>query len=309
MDEQHILITGITGFIGSHLVQYLKGFYPQCKITGIGRQPTAAAKNYNYYSIDLLDKAAVTGLIDRIRPDYIFHLAGLVFSYDWDELYRQNITSTINLLEAIRKIQLRSRVVISGSSAEYGIVPIENLPVTEDYSSVPSSPYGMIKLWQTLLAKYYSTASVPVIIGRIFNVIGYGASAQLATGDFFSQLVNIKQRSNTTSISVGNIEIKRDFLDIDDVCSALIKLAVLGQQGTVYNICSGSSTVLRDVFNSAISLAGVKAEIFVGTNKSQNLYVENIYGCNIKIKTDTNWEPTVDLESSIKKALCIRDDY
>jgi len=306
MHGKQILITGITGFIGRHLTLILKQIFPSCHISGIGRSDSEKhQKNYNYSLINLLHPEELFDFINNLQPDYIFHLAGVVFSYEWNDLYTGNVTATLNLLEAIRKANIKTHVIMAGSAAEYGVVPVESLPVTENYLSMPKSPYGMTKLWQTMLAKYHNSLECPVIIARIFNVLASGTSVNLTTGDLFSQLMNRSQVKQKLPIVVGNLAIKRDFLDINDVCLALIALAKRGHPGEIYNICSGVSVAANDILDLAVSLSGIDVEVVIDETKSQNTYVEDLYGCNAKIKKDTGWNVTITKEESMKRILGI----
>ena len=303
MHGSKILITGVSGFIGSHLVGFLNHYYPACEITGISRNRPKVPYGYNFHSADLFHQEEIAQIIDQVKPDYIFHLAGLVFSYDWDALYQSNVVSTLNLLSAVKKCNIRSRVVIAGSSAEYGAIPLVDLPVTENYPAIPQSPYGMTKLWQTLIAGYDATANVSVSTGRIFNVIGYGAAQQLSSGNLFYQIERIMQHKQEPKISVGNLNIQRDFLDVEDVCSGLVAIAMKGKSSGIYNICSGHSVSLKNILELSLSIIELNVKIFVDNDHKQNAYIEDIYGCNAKLKKDTHWKPVITLNDSIRKAL------
>ena len=306
MHGMQILITGITGFIGTHLTRILKQTFPSCHISGIGRfNSEKHQKNFNYYAINLLHPEELFEFIKNLQPEYIFHLSGVVFSYVWDDLYTGNVTATLNLLEAIRKANINTHVIMVGSAAEYGVVPVESLPVSESYVSMPKSPYGMTKLWQTMLAKYHNSRECPVTIARIFNVLSSGTPVNLTTGDLFSQLMNLSQPRQKSPIVVGNLAIKRDFLDVIDVCLTLIALAKRGHPGEIYNICSGVSVAVNDILDLALSLLEVDVDVVIDETKSQNIYVEDLYGCNAKIKKDTGWNVTITKEESIKRILGI----
>lgn len=305
MHEARVMITGVTGFIGNYLARYLVQYYPTCKISGISRNKPHGQYDYDHHVVDLSNQDAVTKLINQIKPDYIFHLAGLVFSYDWNALYQGNVMSTLNLLEAVKKSGIISHVIIAGSSAEYGPIPSEDLPVTEHFQPNPHSPYGMTKLWQTLIARYDENENVRINTGRIFNVIGYGGAQQLSTGNIFSNIIGMLRKKQELRLFVGDLQIKRDFLDIQDVCTALIEIALRGQAGGIYNICSGYSLSFQHVLDLCIAETELNIEIIRDETKPQNNYVRDIYGCNNKIKTDTNWIPIVTLEESVIKALNI----
>lgn len=303
MNGKKVLITGITGFMGHHLASYIQQTYPDCVVTGISRNRSQIPQNAKVYSVDLLQPEQLLETIDQIKPDYVFHLAALVLSYNWNDLYNHNVIATLNLLEAIRKAKLSSRIIMTGTAAEYGVVSSENLPVTEAYNPEPQTPYGMTKLWQTFIGRYYSTETTPVIVARIFNIIGHGTAQQISTGDLFKQINGILENKQESRIWVGNLNIKRDFLDIDDVCAGLIEIALRGKPSNLYNVCSGFSKTLKEILELSISISGIKVEIVVDKNKSQNTYVKDIYGCNKKIKNDTQWQPVVTIEDSIRKAL------
>jgi|TARA_R110002126_G_scaffold110918_1_gene248362 GDP-4-dehydro-6-deoxy-D-mannose reductase len=303
MNGKHILITGISGFLGRHLRQLLKKRFPLCTITGVGRNSCETHSEDTFYKIDLLNEVEVYDLICGIKPDYVFHLAGLVFSYDWESLYNNNVTATVNLLEAIKKSNIKTQVTITGSAAEYGAVSLENLPIEESYLSIPKSPYGLTKLWQTDIGRYYNTATTPVSIARIFNVIAYDTAPKLSTGDLFTQLQRIAQHMQEPYVFAGNFQIKRDFLDVSDACAALISIAKSGKPGNIYNVCSGHSISLKNILNLALSVSGLTVEMVIDESRVQNAYVMDIYGCNEKIKRDTHWRPVVTMQDSIKKAL------
>lgn len=310
MHKKRILITGITGFIGSHLATYLNYHYPTCKIIGIGRGEPRAPRTCDFYSVNLLQPESVFEVIDNTRPDYVFHLAGLVFSFDWKELYDNNVVATRYLLDAIKKAQVNTRVIVAGSAAEYGIVDVEKLPIHETYPAAPQSPYAMTKLWQTLIAQYYSTLDVPVIIARIFNVIGSGVAPQLSIGNLLSQLKKISHsETNEANLCVGDLHIKRDFLDIIDVCSAVVALAKRGHVGEIYNICSGVSVAYSDIIRLASKLSKKSIHVIADKNIKQNTTVRDSRGCNAKIIQDVDWMPCVTLEDSIRKMLRISEMF
>jgi len=301
---KHILITGITGFIGQHLVTFLKKNDLDYKITGIGRHAREShSEHYDFYEADLLCKNKIQEIVADVRPDCVIHLAGLVFSYDWEALCATNVLGTIHLLQAIQKSNSNARIIIAGSAAEYGVVAAEQLPIKESFLSTPKSPYGMTKLWQNQAGQYYSHMGLDVVNANIFNLIAWDSASQLSTGDLFTQLHHIMQGQQEPCLLVGNMNLKRDFLDIEDVCAGLVALMTRGESSGTYNICSGVSTSLNEILDLSLMLTGLSVETRVDKNKLQNIYIEDIYGCNEKIKKDTGWSQKVTLEASIKKAL------
>lgn len=306
MHNKKIIITGVTGFIGKHLTTYLKQFFPSCSIIGISRFPSLTMVELDdFYAVDILDREKLQQILVQVKPDCIFHLAGTVFSYDWQLLHTANVLGTLYLLEAVRYLSLNCRVIISGSAAEYGAISSAILPIKEDLVTIPHTPYGMTKLWQTQLAQYYAAQNVFVAVGRIFNVIGKGTSERLSTGSIFSQINRIMQGKQEAKILVGNLKIKRDFIDIADACAALIAIAQFGLSGSIYNVCAGYSVSFENILDLSLHLAKIEAEIIFDQKKPQNNYVQDIYGCSHKIRNEANWQPNIGLQDSIANALGI----
>jgi GDP-4-dehydro-6-deoxy-D-mannose reductase len=125
-------------------------------------------------------------IIENIRPNYIYHLAGEIYTKDWGKLYRGNVETTINIME-VKRTGTSCRVVIAGSAAEYGCISDTDLPISEKQIPNPVVPYGVAKVWQTAIAKYYATLGVNIAIGRMFNIIGPGAPEGLSVSAFASQ--------------------------------------------------------------------------------------------------------------------------
>lgn len=307
VNKQKIIVTGVTGFIGKHLAYFLQKIYPRIEIIGIVRSYSNSSESFECYVLDLTDEYLVCKMINEIKPDYIFHLAGLVFSYDLNALYHANVVSTLNLLSAIKRCKLNTRLIVAGSAAEYGSILKEHLPVTEKQCAQPQSPYGMTKLWQTLMTQYEMFDGVDVCVGRIFNVIGPHISEHLTTGQLLGQLERVRNKQQEPKLYVGNLTLKRDFLDIEDVCSALIALALKGKSREIYNICSGSSLSFNELLDVYLSAYPLNLEVVVDPKQAQNSYIQDIYGCNEKLKRDTGWIPLVNINDSIVKWSDARD--
>ncbi len=305
MNGSKIVITGVSGFIGDYFVRVLKRKYPGSEIFGITR--TGSVVNCCSYKLDLCNEKDVLDILESIRPDYLYHLAGLVYSYDLNALYHANVVSTLNILNAIKRCKLNTRLVVAGSAAEYGSILKEHLPVTEKQCAQPQSPYGMTKLWQTLMTQYDMFDAVDVCVGRIFNVIGPHISEHLTTGQLLGQLERVRNKQQEPKLYVGNLTLKRDFLDIEDVFSALIALALRGKPREIYNICSGVSLSFNELLDVYLSAYPLNLEVVVDSKQAQNSYIQDIYGCNEKLKRDTGWMPLVSINDSIVKWSDARD--
>jgi len=301
MFKRTALITGINGFLGSHLVKVLQYQLPDVRILGIDR--SGNVDNLKTFKVDLLDKTAIKNVIKDTRPSYIFHLSGVIYSDNFTELYKGNVEATMNLLEVVNNYSRDSRVVVSGSAAEYGRVAIEDLPLSEKQLPNPISPYGVSKSWQSTAVRYYAAKGVDVVAGRIFNIVGKGVPVELSIGSFVAELKKIKSGKLPAHISAGNLLPKRDFIDVQDACNGLVSLAKKGRCGEIYNICSGRSISMERILRMMIKYMGLDVEIVIDPNKVKKSDIEDIFGSNQKIESETNWRQTLTIEESIKQVL------
>jgi len=301
MKNKTILITGNSGFIGTRLTAILSDAYPESSIKGVDR--VACSGRLETHSVDLLDPEDTCRIIEIVRPDYIFHLAGAIYTRDWRELYLGNVKTTYNIMEGVKQAGIACRIVIPGSAAEYGHVPAIKLPIDEDQIPNPIVPYGVAKVWQTTMAGYYATCGLDVVIGRMFNLIGPGAPTGLSVGAFAQQLRAIKRRESPPEISVGNLEPRRDFIDIDDACFGLIAVARKGQCGEVYNICSGHSIAMKEILEMMIGFAGIQVDVAVESSRFKTNDIDDIFGNYAKIKMTTGWRPATNIETSIRNLM------
>jgi GDP-4-dehydro-6-deoxy-D-mannose reductase len=300
LNHKTILIAGINGFVGNHLAHILRDNYPQANVFGIDLFQVSTL--HKTFVVDLRDKSAIVHLIQDLKPDCIFHLAGVIYSSNWDELFQSNVQTTSNLLESLKLANISScRVVIPGSAAEYGLISPTDLPLAESHVLNPITPYGVAKAWQTTIARYFASQGVNVLIGRIFNLIGKGASENSSIGSFENQLRKIKNGTSPPEIVSGNLTSKRDFIDISDACQALIDLAIKGKTGEIYNICSGKSISMEQILLKMIERLGLEIEIVVDSKRIKKDEIWDIYGTNKKINIDVGWEPRVPIDVSIQK--------
>lgn len=299
LSEKRVLITGSSGFIARHLA--LELLDRGTEVFGVDRSP--APDGSALFQVDLLDPAATRQLIEEMRPDYIFHLAGVIHANSLEELYRGNVEPTLNLLEALKASRAAARVVIPGSAAEYGKVALSCLPLDEERLPDPVSPYGVVKAWQTTLARFYATQGVEVMLGRIFNVIGRGIPETLSIGAFAAQLKKIKRGGVAPRMAVGNLQPRRDFIDASDACRGLIAVAEHGVAGEVYNICSGSSVSMQDILRLMIGHTGLEVEIQVDPARLKAGEIDDSYGSYGKLAAASCWSPVVSIAESIERVM------
>ena len=278
---------------------------PNMSLVGVDRAVTPENMGILQLQIDLLNREAITHFIQTTRPDYIFHLAGLIYSSELQELYKGNVQLTVNLLEAVKALKKPLRVIIPGSAAEYGYIASVDLPLKETQLPNPVSPYGVAKVWQTTVARYYAMQGVDVQIGRVFNVIGRGMPEGLSIGSFASQLGKIRRGDLPPRLAVGNLKPKRDFVDVEDVCRGFIAMAEKGFSGEISNICSGKSISMEALLCLMIAKTNLKVEISIDPSRVKEIDIDDIYGDNTKLAS-TGWKVTVAIEKSIEQ---IMDSY
>jgi len=301
MNGNKILITGIKGFVGNYLRQLIDAKFSQAQIYGIDR--TSKPNDRESIALDLLDSNAVNHVISNIHPDYIFHLAGVIYSQDWNALYQGNVQTTRNLIDAVSESSPHCRIIIPGSAAEYGNVVKGGLPISENCLPKPLSAYGVSKLWQTIIAQYYSNKNIDIVIGRMFNLIGAGVSENLVIGAIVQQIKKIKSGQAEPKIFLGNTKTKRDFIDIMDACNALIHLALEGKAGEIYNICSGGSVSIDKIVKMIIDISGMHIIVMIAEGLTRAMDIENSYGSNRKILSDTKWKIKISLQESIEQMM------
>jgi GDP-4-dehydro-6-deoxy-D-mannose reductase len=251
-----VLVTGAGGFSGRHLVTYLVSNHSgdiYCT------SPTSKAGK-NWFSCDLTEREAVSRLIEQVAPDQIYHLAGLN-SNDLDADYRVNVLSARNILETISETQRQCRVLFIGSSAEYGFVPEKDNPVKEDHALAPMSVYGLTKVYQTYLMKfYYSFHNLDVVMARPFNLLGRGAPTNLFIGRVYEQIEAFRA-GRTAKIVVGNLENRRDYIPIEQAVRCYALIMQRGKPGEIYNVGSGTSIPIRDLLKRTLEKNGLSMAV------------------------------------------------
>ncbi len=251
-----VLVTGAGGFSGRHLTAYLSANL-SVKIYCASVTPRCET---GWLFCDMTQKEAVSDLVSQVMPDQIYHLAGLNTG-DYDSDYRANVLSTRNLLETIIETQRRCRILLVGSSAEYGLVPEEDNPVKEDHALAPMSVYGLTKVYQTYLMRfYYSFHNLDVVMARSFNLLGRGAPPSLFIGRVYEQ-IEAFQAGRTAKILVGNLENRRDYIPIEEAVRYYALIMQRGKRGEIYNVGSGTSIPIRDLLNQTLEQNGLSMAV------------------------------------------------
>jgi nucleoside-diphosphate-sugar epimerase len=289
------LMTGVSGFLGRHLYRLLIDRLADYEVIAIGRSRPEHCPAESFRRIDLEDRAGLAKLIAEMTASVIFHLAGKTPPGDPGEYYRQNTLATVHLLDALQSANRPCRVVLVGSAAELGPVAVEDLPVAEDYPCRPFEPYGASKFAATSAALSRSD-SIEVVVGRVFNPIGPGLPTAQALGRFAGLLA---EGSGPIRLMVGDLDARRDFIDVRDIASALLQLALRGRAGEVYHLGTGNSHPVREGLDRLIALSGRDVTVEVDPSLARNRGPSDSRADIRKILRDVGWSPRIDWDRSL----------
>lgn len=297
-------ITGICGFTGGHLTEYLSKsgieiFGLDLPVEGRSNPDHLTYVSRMYYA-DVNDRDSIFEIIHSIKPDFIFHLAGLIGSNDLEKLFKTNIVGTKNVLEAACSIE--TKILLPGSAAEYGAVPEDKLPIHEATPLYPINDYGISKVAQTQLGyQYFYKYKCPVYIARPFNIIGPREPENLVCSTIAQQIVKNERKKRTADrvIYVGNLEPKRDFIDVRDVTEAYWHIVNKGAPGEVYNVCSGKAYSIREVLSFFERLSRVKCTVVQDPSRVRGVDISINFGDNSKIQSSTGWLPKININRTL----------
>jgi GDP-4-dehydro-6-deoxy-D-mannose reductase len=306
-----VLITGITGFAGSHLAEFLLEDHPDVELFGIMRW---RSRTENIESIqdrlqllecDLRDATSVKQLIARVRPDRIFHLAAQSFvPSSWNapaESLTTNILGQLNIFEAVREVELDPWIQIACSSEEYGLVHEDELPIKETNPLRPLSPYAVSKVGQDYLAyQYFKSFGLKVVRTRGFNHDGPRRGDVFVSSNFAKQLVEVEKGKKPPVIHVGNLEARRDFSDVRDIVRGYWLALERGEPGEVYNICCGKDYSIQEVLDRLIELSGVEVKVEQDPARLRPSDVPVLLGDNTKFVERTGWKPAIAYDQTLQ---------
>lgn len=292
-----ILITGSGGFIGTALRSFLQVQKNPPQIFCISGR-SSKINSPNTFSCQIEDRRKLRKTISRIRPDYIFHLAGGRGASD-REIFESNFLGTQALLAAVGTLKLKPRIVLPGTAAEYG--DIKGGVVNEKAKTRPISWYGLVKNMQVTLGLVHAQQGVDVVVARVFNIMGHGTPQALAVGRFARDLAALEKRKGRRVLATGSLADRRDFLDIEDVCAGLWMIACKGKRGEVYNLSSGKTQTMREVLRQLIRCSRAM-DIVVKEKKHPPQPSCNSAGSNLKLRK-LGWQPRVSFKESLRKTL------
>ena len=299
------LITGITGFAGRHLADFLSA-RKGVEVHGLSRTGDRSSKNI--HACDVQDAAKVGKLILKIRPDRIYHLAAQSsVAYSWEhpkETFEQNLMGTLNVLDAARRLPRAPRIQLAGSAQEYGIPPKNKKIIDENVPMNPLSPYSVSKVSQDLMAcQYVLHYGMKIVRTRAFNHIGPGQAADFVTSSFARQVARIEAGLQRPEIFVGNLDSVRDYTDVRDMVRAYWYALEKGEEGEVYNIASGDGRTVREILDVYLKLSPAKIAVKVDPARVRANDLPRLVGDSRKFRRRTGWAPRISLETSLNDVL------
>jgi len=308
-----VLITGLTGFVGSHLADYLVS-RGDVELFGTHRWRSRMDNiehlrgRITLVECDLRDPTAARRAFAAVRPHRVFHLAAQSYvPTSWlmpAETLLPNVQAQLNVFEAVRDLGLQAQIHIAGSSEEYGLVQPDEVPIREENPLRPLSPYAVSKVAQDLLAyQYWRSYGLHTVRTRGFNHSGPRRGEVFVTSNFARQIAEIEKGLRGPVIHVGNLESVRDFTDVRDMVRAYWLALEHGEPGAVYNICSGKGYPIRQVLETLLALAQVKVEIREDPERMRPSDVPVLVGDCSRFRRITGWAPTIPFDTTLADVL------
>ncbi len=309
----NVLITGITGFVGSHLADLILK-EKLGRVIGIHRWRSDLHNirhildEIELHECDLRDAFSARDLIETVKPDKIFHLAAQSFvPTSWKaptESLTTNIIGQLNIFEAVRKSGIDPWIQLACSSEEYGMVNEDELPIKETNPLRPLSPYAVSKVGQDMLGyQYYKSFGTKAVRTRAFNHTGPRRAHVFVVSDFARQIVDIEKGVRDPVIHVGNLESRRDFTDVRDTVKAYWLSLEKCEPGEVYNICSGKTWYIRELLDKLIDKSNVTIEIKQDPDRMRPSDVPVLLGDNSKFVSVTDWSTEISLDQTLDDIL------
>ena len=297
------LVTGAAGFAGSHLLELLKKDATPIVAWRRPGDTSSGIQGVTWDSVELLDADAVRDAITRVRPALVYHCAGAAHvgrSFDdTASTLAINVRATHHLLDALERASVPAHVLIPSSATIYA--PADRALV-EDDPLLPSSPYAVSKLAQELLGARCSDG-VRVSIARAFNHVGPRQDPLFAASGFARRIADIEKGRWEPEISVGNLEAKRDLMDVRDTVRAYKLILERGTPGRPYNVCTGRAVMIRDLLDMMLARAKVRVRVTVDPKRYRLNDTPLILGNPSRLQNELGWTPQIPLEQTLDDLL------
>ncbi len=302
------LIIGAAGFVGSYLIHQLKdvdGY--QVAVTKMPHE-TIPGEGFEVYDLNILEREQIEKLLAELRPDCIFHLAAQSSVFvSWKNpglTIDVNIKGSVNVMDAVRTLDYKPRMLLIGSGEEYGHVREGEVPISEENAIRPGNIYAATKACQNLIGKIYTDAyQMEIMSVRAFNHIGPNQAPMFVVADFCKQVAEIEAGKQEPVIYVGNLSAKRDFTDVRDVVRAYSLLMTQGKAGETYNVGSGHAVEIQEILDKVLKLSRVPIQAKTDPAKLRPVDVPIIEADTTKLCACTGWERQIPLEQTLAETL------
>lgn len=304
------LVTGAAGFVGAHLLDYLRS-HTNWELYGNAlHSPTTEdnPKSVSWVACDLTNRRHSAAMLGELRPHYVFHLAAQsnvqqAFK-DPEATLMNNVVAQLNLLDALRDSSPQARVLITCSSEQYGLVRPEDIPIDEETVFRPNNPYAVSKIAQDALAlQYFLAYGQQTIRVRPFNHIGPGQTEHFVAAAFARQIALIEAGRQEPVISVGNLTAERDFTDVRDMIHAYYLAITQGEPGEVYNIGSGQGNTIQWLLDTLVSMSTAKVEVRQDPSRMRPSDIPSLICDSTLFQKQTAWQPIIPLEQTLSDIL------
>ena len=302
------LIIGGAGFVGYYLTDHLLNNCGWSVAVTKLENEIIEHDNASVYNLDILDKQSIINVLNEVHPDFIFHLAAQSsVSLSWKNpalTIDVNIKGSVNVLDAIKELDYKPRILLIGSGEEYGHILPDEIPITENNHTRPGNIYAATKTCQNMIGKIYADAyQMDIIMVRAFNHIGPRQSPMFVVADFCKQVAEIEKGLREPVIRVGNLSAKRDFTDVRDVVRAYSLLIQKGKAGETYNVGSGEALSIKDILQLILTYSKVNIKVEIDKDKFRPVDVLIIEADISKLLNAINWEREYGLDLTIQNTL------
>ena len=302
------LIIGGAGFVGNYLIKHLKNDLKWDVFVTKMAHEKLNNEDVESFDIDILDKDQIKEVFEKVKPDYIFHLAAqssVALSWKNPSLTIDvNVKGSVNVLDMVRGLDYKPRVLLIGSGEEYGHIKPEESPIVEDNVVRPGNIYAATKACQNMIGKIYADGyDLDIMMVRAFNHIGPNQAPIFVVADFCKQVAEIERGEKEPIIYTGNLSAKRDFTDVRDVVRAYGLLIQKGKKGETYNIGSGHAIAIQEILNRILEFSKTKIKSEVDPSKIRPVDVPIIEADTTKIRACTGWTPDISLDTTLLETL------
>ncbi len=314
-----VLITGINGFVGYHLAKLL--IDDGCDIVGldinienIDRGLRALLKDIELIGGDLRDEYKINEIFDNRKLDMVIHLAAqssVKLSFENPaETLSINVNGTLNILESISRLETPPKTLIISSSEIYGQLKPDQVPVTESAALMPVNPYAVSKATVDMMSyQYFKAYGLPIYWARAFSHSGPGQRTVAVLSDWCFQTAKIELGIRQPEISIGNMEVTRDYTDVRDIARGYLTILEKGQPGKPYNVCSGKGYRLDDLLDLIISFSSKKIEKVPDPSRLRPVDIPILVGSPERLKSETGWQPRIEIQQTLRDLYDYWIDY